>query len=240
MKVDILAFGAHPDDIELGCAGVLLSAVKQGKKTAVVDITQGELGTRGTAATREEEAAHATKILQLSARENLALPDGFFEINEVNIRKVICAIRKYRPEIVLCNASEDRHPDHGRASKLVVEAAFLSGLIKIETMDEAGRPQDAWRPKQIFHYVQDRYLQPDFIVDISPVYQDKLQSILAYSTQFNADDDGPKTYISTPEFLKFVEGRALIFGKRIGVQYGEGFITEKALGIKSFDDLIIA
>lgn len=239
MKVDILAFGAHPDDVELGCAGVLLSAVRQGKKTAVVDITKGELGTRGTAATREEEAARATKILQLSARENLALPDGFFEINEANIRKVICALRKYRPEIVLCNAREDRHPDHGRASALVVEAAFLSGLIKIETADEAGGSQDAWRPKQIFHYVQDRYLQPDFVVDISPVYQDKLQSILAYSTQFNAGDDGPKTYISTPEFLKFVEARALIFGKRIGVQYGEGFIAEKALGIKSLDDLII-
>jgi len=239
MKVDILAIGAHPDDVELGCAGVLLSAVKQGKKTAVVDITKGELGTRGTAETREEEAAQATKILQLSARENLALPDGFFEINEANIRKVIRAIRKYRPGIILCNAPEDRHPDHGRASKLVVEAAFLSGLIKIETSDENGRPQEAWRPKQLFHYVQDRYLQPDFIVDISPVYQDKLQSILAYNTQFNADDDGPKTYISTPGFLKFVEGRALIFGKRIGVQYGEGFIAEKTLGIKSLDDLII-
>lgn len=239
MKVDILAFGAHPDDVELGCAGVLLSAVRQGRKTAVVDITKGELGTRGTAATREKEAEHATAVLQLSARENLALPDGFFEINEANIRKVIRAIRQYRPEIVLCNASEDRHPDHGRASKLVVEAAFLSGLVKIETVDETGRPQNAWRPKQLFHYIQDRYLQPDFIVDISPVYQDKLKSILAYGTQFNAVDDGPQTYISTPEFLKFVEGRALIFGKRIGVQYGEGFIAEKALGIRSLDDLII-
>lgn len=239
MKVDILAFGAHPDDVELGCAGVLLSAVGQGKKTAVVDLTRGELGTRGTAATREQEAEHATKILQLSARENLGLPDGFFEINEGNIRKVIRVIRRYQPGIVLCNAPEDRHPDHGRASRLVVEAAFLSGLIKIETTDDAGNPQDVWRPKQVFHYVQDRYLQPDFIVDISPVYQDKLRSILAYNTQFNAEDDGPKTYISTPEFLKFVEGRALIFGKRIGVQYGEGFIADKALGIRSLDDLII-
>lgn len=238
MQVDILAFGAHPDDVELGCSGVLLSAVLQGKKTAVVDLTKGELGTRGTAETREEESARATIILGLSSRENLALPDGFFQINEENIYKVIKVIRKYKPEIILCNAPEDRHPDHGRASVLVKEAAFLSGLIKVETYDEIGELQEAWRPKQIFHYIQNNYLDPDFIVDISEVYNEKLKSILAYNTQFNVTDDGPQTYISSPEFLKFIDARAVEFGKRIGVQFGEGFISEKPLGIRSFDNLI--
>ncbi|HEY0298099.1 MAG TPA: bacillithiol biosynthesis deacetylase BshB1 [Arachidicoccus sp.] len=238
MKIDILAFGAHPDDVELGCAGALLSAVKQGKKVAVADLTRGELGTRGTAETRNYESAQASEILQLSARENLDMADGFFQANEENIRKVVQIIRKYQPEIVICNAPEDRHPDHGKGCKLVVEAAFLSGLIKIET-SENGVPQNAWRPKQVFHYIQDRYLKPDFIVDISDVFEEKIKSILAYNTQFNATDDGPQTYISSPEFLKFVEGRAMIFGKRIGVAYGEGFISEKSLGIKSFDNLIL-
>ncbi|ANI89165.1 bacillithiol biosynthesis deacetylase BshB1 [Arachidicoccus ginsenosidimutans] len=239
MKVDILVFGAHPDDAELCCGGTILAAVKQGKSVAVVDLTRGELGTRGTAETRDNETVTATKILGLSARENLQMRDGFFQINEANLLKVIVAIRKYQPEILLCTSPEDRHPDHGRASKLVKEAAFLSGLIKIETVDGNGQSQAAWRPKQVFHYIQDNYLEPDFIFDISETFDDKIKALLSYETQFNATDDGPKTYISSPEFIKFVEARALIFGKRIGVKYGEGFISDKALGISSFNNLVL-
>lgn len=239
MKLDILAFGVHPDDVELGCSGTLLMAVQQGKKTGVVDLTRGELGTRGSAATRKKEAAAAAKVMGLSVRENLGMADGFFEANEKNLRKVITAIRKYQPEIILCNAPEDRHPDHGRSAKLVADAAFLSGLIKIVTKDK-GKAQKAWRPKYVFHYIQDRFIQPSFIMDISAVHDIKLKAILSYTTQFlaPAKDTGPQTYISTPQFLDSVKARALMLGKRIGVQYAEGFIAEKVLGISNFDAFI--
>ncbi len=237
-KVDILAIGVHPDDVELGCAGTLLAAVKQGKKTAIVDLTQGELGTRGTAETRKKEAADAAAILQVAYRENLEMADGFFTNDEAHLRKVITSIRKYRPSIVLCNAPEDRHPDHGRSSKLVSDACFLSGLRKIETALD-GTAQQIWRPSYVFHYIQDRYLKPDFVFDISDFMDLKMQAVLAYTTQFNTTDNSePQTYISTPDFLDVIKARALMLGKRIGVKYAEGYLTTKIPGIASFDAFI--
>ncbi|SFQ52311.1 bacillithiol biosynthesis deacetylase BshB1 [Parafilimonas terrae] len=238
MKTDILAFGVHPDDVELGCSGTLIAAVAQGKKVAVVDLTRGELGTRGTAETRDIEAANAAKAMGIHARENLAMPDGFFQKDEANTRKVIAAIRKYKPEIVLCNAPEDRHPDHGRSSELVADAAFLSGLRKIKTEYE-GKEQEHWRPSYVFHYIQDRYLKPDFLFDISDTYEQKIKAVLCYTTQFNTTDASePATYISNPDFLDVIKARALMFGKRIGVKYAEGYLTTKMIGVKSFDAFI--
>jgi bacillithiol biosynthesis deacetylase BshB1 len=239
MKLDILAFGVHPDDVELGCAGTLLSAISQGKKVGVIDLTRGELGTRGNAETRNAESDAAAKVLGLHVRENLEMADGFFEHNEENVRKVIKAVRKYCPEIIICNAPEDRHPDHGRSSKMVSDAGFLSGLIKIETAGDDGKKQNAWRPKYVFHYIQDRYLEPDFIYDITEFIEKKQQAIQCYATQFyNPELDEPNTYISSPEFLDSVKARDLILGKRIGVKYAEGFLSEKMFGIRSFDAFI--
>ncbi|MEJ7676240.1 MAG: bacillithiol biosynthesis deacetylase BshB1 [Chitinophagaceae bacterium] len=237
-KLDVLAFGVHPDDVELGCSGTILVCIAEGKKVGIVDLTRGELGTRGTAETRKTEAANAAKILGVEVRENLAMADGFFQNDEINQRKTIQVIRKYQPEIILCNAPEDRHPDHGRSSKLVSDAAFLSGLRKIVTEAE-GNNQDAWRPKYVFHYLQDRFIQPDFVVDISEFMDKKIESVLAYTTQFfNPDLNEPQTYISSPEFLETVKARAMMLGKRIGVKFAEGYISEKMIGIKSFDAII--
>lgn len=239
IKVDILAIGVHPDDIELGCGGTIISSVLQGKKVAVVDLTGGELGTRGTKETRKIEAEAAAKIMGIHARENLGMADGFFEITETNIRKIIAVIRKYQPETILCNAPDDRHPDHGRSSELVVRASFLSGLRKIETRDENGKEEEAWRPKNVFHYLQDKYLEPDFLFDISHVHEQKVKAVVAYATQFNSPDDSePATYISTPDFIDRMKARALSFGKIIGLQYAEGFISTKKIGIKDFDALV--
>jgi N-acetylglucosamine malate deacetylase 1 len=239
MKLDILAFGVHPDDIELSCAGTLLAEAAKGKKVGVVDLTRGELGTRGTDETRKEEAAAAAAVLGLHARENLGLADGFFANDEAHQRKVIAAIRRYQPEIVLCNAPEDRHPDHGRSAALVADAAFLSGLRKIETLDHNGQLQTAWRPKYVFNYIQDRYLEPDFVLDITDFFEQKLESIRCYTTQFNSiSTDEPQTYISTPAFLEGVINRHKWFGKMIGVPYAEGYISKKMIGIKSFDALV--
>lgn len=238
IKLDILAFGVHPDDVELGCAGTLLASQSIGKKTGIIDLTRGELGTRGTAETRKQEAADAAKVLGITVRENLEMADGFFEHNEANLRKVITVIRKYQPEIILCNAIEDRHPDHGRSAALVQDAAFLSGLRKIETSVD-GIPQQEWRPKYVFHYIQDRYLAPDFVFDITAYFDKKIESILCYKTQFhNPELNEPQTYISSPEFLESVKGRSLMLGKRIGVKYAEGFLTKKTIGINSFDAFI--
>jgi bacillithiol biosynthesis deacetylase BshB1 len=238
MKADILAFGVHPDDLELGCGGTLIAAIAEGKKVAVVDLTRGELGTRGSAEIRTREAAAAAKVLGVQARENLDMADGFFEHNEANLRKIIVAIRKYQPAIVLCSAPEDRHPDHGRSSRLISDAAFLSGLRKIETEWE-GQPQESWRPAQVFHYIQDRYLKPDFVYDISPYMEQKMKAVLCYTTQFNTTDaTEPATYISHPDFMDVVRARALMFGKRIGVDFAEGYITQKMIGITSFDSII--
>ncbi len=238
MKLDILAFAVHPDDAELSCSGTLLLEKLNGKKTGVIDLTQGELGTRGSAETRKTEAAASAKILQLDIRENLGMADGFFLNDEAHQRKIITAIRKYQPEIVLCNAPEDRHPDHGRSAQLVEVAAFLSGLRKIETTDN-GLLQQAWKPKYVFNYIQDRYLQPGFVIDISAVMEKKIESIKAYSTQFhNPGLDEPETYISTPDFIDSVIYRSKMMGKMIGVQYGEGFISKKMTGFKNFDAFI--
>ena len=238
MKLDVLAFGVHPDDVELSCAGVLLVEKLNGKKTGIIDLTQGELGTRGTAATRKQEAANAAKILQADVRENLEMADGFFKNDEAHQRKIIVALRKYQPEIVLCNAPSDRHPDHGRSARLVTDAAFLSGLKKIET-EVNGVPQDSWRPKYVFNYIQDKLLNPDFVIDISEVFDKKLEAIKAYTTQFhNTESNEPQTYISTPDFLDSVVYRHKWFGKMIGVKYAEGFITEKMTGFKNFDAFI--
>ncbi len=238
MKLHILAFGVHPDDVELSCAGVLLVEKNNGKKTGIIDLTAGELGTRGTAEIRMQEAAEAAKILGVDIRDNLGMADGFFKNDEDHQRKVITVLRTYRPEIILCNAPEDRHPDHGRSSKLVADAAFLSGLIKIET-SEKGKKQEAWRPKYVFRYIQDRILKPDFVIDITNVFEQKIEAIKAYKTQFhNNEMDGPETYISTPDFLESVIYRHKWFGKMIGVKYAEGFISEKMVGLKDFDALI--
>lgn len=242
MKLDILAIGVHPDDVELGCSGSLLVEKKNGKKTGIIDLTQGELGTRGTIETRYDEAAKAAKILEVDVRENLKMRDGFFKNDEEHQLTLIRAIRKYQPEVIFANALHDRHPDHGRAGKLIADACFLSGLVKIETFDENGNKQDKWRPKYILHYLQDWYHEPDILIDISDVFEKRMKSIEAYSTQFHVGrqaDEGLQTYISTPDFLDSVIARARMLGKRIGVKYAEGFISEKKIGIRNTDALIL-
>jgi len=241
MKLDILAIAAHPDDAELGCSGTLMMEKKRGKKVGVIDLTQGELGTRGTKELRVKEAAKASAILQLDIRENLAMADGFFNNDEAHQRILIRAIRKYRPEIVLASSLDDRHPDHGRAGHLIADACFLSGLRKIESVDDGGAAQEDWRPKYIFHFIQDRYHAPSFVYDITPVFDRKIDSIKAFSSQFHSaeyDKDEPQTYISTPAFLGSIIGRHQMFGKMIGVEYAEGFITEKMIGIRNFDAFV--
>ena len=238
MKLDILAFGVHPDDVELGCAGTIMAAIDQGKKVGIVDLTRGELGTRGTPTTRTQEAAAAAKIMGVDVRENLDMADGFFANDEAHQRKIITLIRKYQPDIILANAPEDRHPDHGRSAKLVSDAAFLSGLRKIETIHD-GEAQQAWRPAYTFHYIQDRFIQPSFVIDITAYMERKMEAVLAYGTQFtSADTSEPQTYISSPQFLETVKARALMLGKRIGVGYAEGYITEKIIGFSNFDAII--
>ncbi|NCI46374.1 bacillithiol biosynthesis deacetylase BshB1 [Sediminibacterium soli] len=239
-QLDILAFGVHPDDVELGCSGTLLTAMAEGKKVGIVDITRGELGTRGSADIRDQEAAAAARILGIDVRENLRLADGFFQNDEASLRKVITVIRTYRPRILLANSLEDRHPDHGRSGKLVADAAFLAGLRKIETVSD-GQPQEVWKPSYVFHYIQDRFIEPSFVVDITAHMDRKIESILAYGTQFfnpNPDSDEPQTYISTPQFLETIKARALMLGKRIGVGFGEGFCTQKTLGVSGFNAFI--
>lgn len=239
MKLDLLAFGVHPDDVELSCAGTLLVEKNKEKKVGIIDLTRGELGTRGTAETREEEAASSASILGVDVRDNLDMADAFFKNDEENQRKIITVLRKYQPEIILCNAPEDRHPDHGRSAKLVTDAAFLSGLRKIETFDN-NKKQEIWRPKYFFNYIQDQYFTPSFVIDISDVIEKKLEAIKAFKTQFfkKENDNEPQTYISTPEFLESVINRSKMFGKMIGVKHAEGFISKKMIGMRSFDALI--
>ena len=239
MKLDILAFGAHPDDIELACAGTLMKSIDEGKKVGIVDITRGELGTRGDAVTRTLESAAAAKVMGVYIRENLDLKDGFFENNEETLKKVIAVIRKYQPTIILCNAPYDRHPDHGRAAKLMADAAFLSGLRKIETYID-GVLQEAWRPSYVFNYLQDQYIQPSFLVDVTGYQDRKIEAIKCYKTQFFNPNHNhePQTYISSPVFLDALKGKGLNFGKQIGVEYAEGFVTQKLLGIHSLDAIV--
>ena len=238
MKLDLLVFAVHPDDAELSCGGILLTEKNNGKTTGVVDLTQGELGTRGTIETRKLEAEAAAKILRLDVRENLQMADGFFTNDEAHQRKVITSIRKYRPDILFCNAPSDRHPDHGRSAQLVEDASFLSGLVKIETSVD-GKLQEPWRPKYVFNFIQDRYLAPNFVIDISDVMEQKLEAIKAYGTQFNSPNlNEPQTYISTPDFLDSVIYRSKMMGKMIGVKYAEGFISSKMIGFSNFDAFI--
>lgn len=240
MKLNILVLPVHPDDAELGCAGTVLKHIKLGHKVGIADLTRGELGTRGSAEIRDREAAKAAEILGLAVRENLALPDGFFQNTQEYQLKVIAAIRKYQPEIVITNAYHDRHPDHGRANELVEASAFLAGLRRIETFDTDGRPQEAWRPNQVLHFIQDRYIKPDIIVDVTEFWDKKIESIYAYGSQFhNPDwnDDEPQTYISSPDFIEQINGRGREFGKSIGAKYGEGFTSRKILGVDNLFDL---
>lgn len=238
MKLDILAIGAHPDDVELSCAGTLIKEVSRGKRVGVLDLTQGELGTRGTAETRAEEAANAAKIMGLSVRKNLKFSDGFFINNTAHQLEIIKFIRKYRPEVVFCNAIHDRHIDHGKGSKLVSDACFLSGLLKIETICE-GNVQKPWRPKQVYHYIQWYNITPDIVVDISGFNDQKLAAVKAYETQFfKPDSQGPKTPISSQNFLDSVTYRARDLGRIIGVEYAEGFTVERYPAVDSIFDLI--
>lgn len=237
MKVDILAFAAHPDDIELSASGTIMKHIAMGKTVAIVDLTQGELGSRGTIETRYSEAKEASSIMGLSARVNLKMADGFFEITQENKIKIIEQIRYFQPDIILANAISDRHPDHGRGSQLVSEACFLSGLLKVETSLN-GESQEKWRPNKVYHYIQDRYIKPDFVIDVSPFVDRKIESILAYKTQFfNPDDKGPKTPISGENFIAFLKGRWREYGRAINVDYAEGFTVERTLGVEDLTRL---
>ena len=242
MKLFVLAIGVHPDDVELSASGTLINEVRKGNAAGVIDLTAGELGTRGTAETRAAEAALAATIMGLSVRENLGMRDGFFKNDEEHQMMVIRAIRKYQPEVLLANILDDRHPDHGRAGRLVVDAAFLAGLSKIETFDENGVPQKRWRPKHVLHYIQDRFYEPDLVVDITDVFEQRMEAIKAYGTQFHTNPDsskGTQTYISSPDFLEALISRSRLMGKRIGVKFAEGFVTQKNIGIKSLQDLVL-
>lgn len=239
IKLDILVLPVHPDDAELGCAGVILKHNAMGKKTGIVDLTRGELGTRGTPEIRLKEAEAAGEILGLAVRDNLGIPDGFFQNTPEYQMKVIEVIRRYQPEIIITNAYHDRHPDHGRASDLVQASCFLAGLRKIETFGSDGQPQEAWRPKQLLHFIQDMYIKPDILVDVSEFWDAKRDSIMAYGSQFHNPDwiDEPQTYISSPEFILNVEARDREFGRSIHARYAEGFTSRKMLGVESLFDL---
>lgn len=240
MKLDILAFAAHPDDVELAASGTVIKHIQKGKKVGIIDLTKGELGSRGSAETRSIEAQNSANIMGLSIRENLDLGDGFFEENEASLLKVISMLRKYQPEIVLCNSVTDRHPDHARAGNLVSRACFLSGLLKVETKID-GAHQMPFRPKNIYRYIQDRWIEPDVIVDISEQFELKMKSILAFETQFYNPDkniEGPETPISSKDFIDFLKGRAIQFGRLINTQYGEGFNVERPIGVDDLTDLL--
>ncbi|MEZ5047337.1 MAG: bacillithiol biosynthesis deacetylase BshB1 [Chitinophagaceae bacterium] len=241
MNLDILAIAAHPDDAELSCAGTLILHKHIGHTTGILDLTEGELGSRGSVETRYQEAAHAKEILNLDYRGNLKLRDGFFEHNEESLLKLITQLRALRPKIVLANAIEDRHPDHGKAAQLIHDACFLSGLSKIETIDSDGNKQTPWRPKKTFHYIQDFYLEPHFIIDISSTMELKMKSVAAYTTQFFIqENENTKTYISANDYIEKVKYRAAMMGKKIGVDYGEGFqLKTQFLGLKNFNDIIL-
>jgi N-acetylglucosamine malate deacetylase 1 len=238
MKVDILAIGVHPDDVELSCSGTLARHIALGKSVGILDLSLGELGTRGNAELRTKEAMAAAKILGVSFRTQLKLKDGFFENNEVNQKQIIEQIRKHQPEIVLCNAVSDRHPDHGRSAKLAADACFYSGLIKIETQIN-GKPQQAWRPKAVYHYIQDHFIHPDFVVDVTPYLELKHSAIAAFSSQFySPDSKEPETPISSRAFLASLDAKMAIYGRAIGVKYAEGFTVTRYLGVNSLFDLL--
>ena len=238
MKLDILVVAAHPDDAELATAGTIIAHVKAGKKVGIVDLTRGELGTRGDVEIRQLESTRASQVMGLAAREALELADGFFLLDKLNQLEVIKMLRKYQPEIVITNATTDRHPDHARASQLVFESNFKAGLIKVETALE-GELQKPWRPKALYHFIQDRYIKPDFIVDVSDHWEEKMQAIKAFKSQFyDQDSSEASTYISTKYFLEVIEARGREFGHAIGTQYGEGYTVDRQIGITNLFDLI--
>ncbi|MSP84497.1 MAG: bacillithiol biosynthesis deacetylase BshB1 [Flavobacteriaceae bacterium] len=238
MKLDILAFGAHPDDVELGCSGTIAKEISLGRKVGIIDLTRGELGTRGSVEIRNRESEAAAKILDISIRENLDMRDGFFINDESHRLQIIQIIRKYKPEIVLCNAIDDRHIDHERGSKLVSDACFLSGLVKIETSLD-GIKQVSWRPKLVYHYIQWKNIEPDFVIDITGFIDKKEASILAYSSQFfNPNSEEPETPIATKNFLESIHNRSRELGRLIGTENAEGFTVERYLAVNSLGDLI--
>lgn len=237
MKIDILVFAAHPDDAELACSGTLLKYKAEGKRIGIIDLTRGELGTRGTAETRDQEAIDSTAILGLDVRENLRMRDGFFVNDEAHQLQIIQKIRQYQPEIMLINALHDRHPDHGKAGALLNDATFLAGLPKIVT-DLKGQKQMPWRPRILLQYIQDAYIKPDILIDVSDFWELKMKSIRAFKTQFyNPDIQEQETYISSPEFVKVIEARAREFGKSIGATFAEGYTSKKLLGVDSLFNL---
>lgn len=239
MKVDILAFGAHPDDVELGCGGTIAKLISEGKTCAIVDLTRGELGTRGTDLTRKKEATEAAKILGVSARENLGLKDGFLVNSEEYQMEIVKMVRKYRPEIVLANAIDDRHPDHAKGAKLASDACFLAGLRKIETVLD-GEYQDVWRPKHIFHYIQWKNIEPEFVIDISDHLDKKIEACMAFKTQFyDPTSKEPETPITSKDFYESLTYRAQDLGRLSGVTYAEGFTTEKLIALKNFDGIVL-
>jgi len=238
MKLDILAIGAHPDDVELGCGATIAKEIFQGKKVGILDLTRGELGTRGSAEIRAVEAKNAAKILGVLVRENVAFADGFFINDKIHQLEIIKIIRKYKPTIVLCNAVDDRHIDHPKGSNLVSDACFLSGLMKVET-ELNGEKQDAWRPKRVYHYIQWKNLEPDFVVDVTGFVEIKLKAVKSYSSQFyDPDSKEPSSPISSKNFLDSITYRAKDLGRLIGVEYAEGFTTERYVAVKSLDNLI--
>ena len=237
-KVDILAIGAHPDDVELSAGGTIRKSVDQGKKVAIVDLTEGELGSRGSVRSRYSEAAKAADILGVSYRENVRLADGFFEQDRESLMRLITKIRHYKPDVVLANATSDRHPDHGRGSDFVSRACFLSGLLKIETTRD-GVEQEKWRPRAVYHYIQDRYIKPDIVIDVTAQKQAKMNAILAYETQFYKENaGGPKTPISGKDFIDFLEARMRQVGRDIGVEFGEGYTVERPIGVSDLTELV--
>lgn len=237
-KVDILAIGVHPDDVELSCSGTLMRSIDQGLKVGICDLTQGELGTRGSAELRLQEAEKARQVIGADFRVNLGMADGFFEVNEVNQRKIIEVVRACQPDVVLCNAVKDRHPDHGRSAELETVACFLSGLRRIETEYE-GQPQKEWRPRLVLNYIQDRFMDPDVVIDITDYWSRKMEAIMAFSSQFyDPNSKEPMSSISSKEFLGTVEGRSLNMGRFINRSYGEGFVTARPVGVDRIVDLI--
>ncbi len=239
MKLDILVMAAHPDDAEMSCGGTMALAIEKRRKVGIVDFTRGELGTRGTPEIRAAEASAASEILNISVRENLGFRDGFFKNDEEHQMKLIQTIRRYQPDIVLANANEDRHPDHGKGAALAVDACFLSGLRMIKTFEEDGSPQAAWRPKFLYHYIQDRYIKPDLVVDISRFWEAKEASIRAYKSQFyDPSSTEPESYLTSPEFLEFLKARSQEMGHSIGAKFGEGYTKTKMIGVKDLFDLI--
>jgi bacillithiol biosynthesis deacetylase BshB1 len=239
MKLDILVLASHPDDAEISCAGTIARHVALGHKVGIVDLTRGELGTRGTVELRAKEAAASAKILGVSVRENLGLKDGFFQNDPTHQLAVIKAVRKFQPEIVLANAIYDRHVDHGKGASLSYDACFLSGLVRIETVDENGNKQQPWRPNVVYHFIQSLYIEPDFIVDISDYWDKKIEAISAFKSQFyDPESNETETYISNPGFIKMLEARAIDWGYAIGTKYGEGFTTRRYPGVKSLFDLL--